>query len=131
MYYNQCEKSGDTSGCHIWLSDGRFQFKTEALVVAAQDGVILTRAYRARVLKELIPQACRVCKQALETIRHILSACEPLHWTERHDKALYRLMLALAAKYQLAVPQGLRWGPDGWQCWRGLTLSYSGSQYPN
>ena len=117
VYFKQCEKSEDTSGCHIWLSDGRFQSKTEALVVAAQDGVILTRAYRARVLKEPIPQACRVCKKAPETIGHILSACDPLHWTlhkERHDRVVYRLMLALAAKYQLAVPQGLRWGPDGW-----------------
>ena len=82
--------------------------------MAAQDGVILTRAYRARVLKEPVPQACRVCKKAPET----MSACEQLHWTlhkERHDRVMYRLMLAQAAKYQLAVPQGLRWGPDGWK----------------
>ena len=44
VYYKQCDDSEDTSGCHIWLTDGRFQARTEALVVAAQDGVI--RAYK-------------------------------------------------------------------------------------
>ncbi len=40
-----------------------------------------------------------------------------LRWTlhkERHDRMLYRLMMTLSRKYGLTVPEGLRWGPDGW-----------------
>ena len=41
VFFKQClEPDRDTSGCHIWLSDGRVD--TEALIVAAQDGVIHT-----------------------------------------------------------------------------------------
>ena len=38
-------------GTFGWLSDGRFRAETERLVIAAQDGVILTNRYKHTVLK--------------------------------------------------------------------------------
>ena len=41
----------DKDGTFAWLSDGRFRAETEALVIAAQDGVIMTNRYKHTVLK--------------------------------------------------------------------------------
>ena len=38
---------------HLWLRKGKQRAKTEALVVAAQDGVIMTRVYQSRVVEEV------------------------------------------------------------------------------
>jgi len=46
---------------HLWLRQGKQRAKTEALVVAAQDGVIMTRAYQSRVLKKSVSPMCRKC----------------------------------------------------------------------
>ena len=43
----------DFERTHLWLRRGKQRAETEALVVAAQDGVIMTRAYQSRVLKEV------------------------------------------------------------------------------
>ena len=118
VFFKQClEPDRDTSGCHIWLSDGRLRADTEALIVAAQDGVIHTRAYQVRVLKLDVPQTCRVCHSAPETVGHVLSCCEPLSWTlykQRHDRVLYQMVLMLCKKHNITVPESLRWGPSGW-----------------
>ena len=118
VFSNQCRQDGwDFAGSHAWLTDGRLRAQNEALIVAAQDGVIHTRAYRARVLKETVSPTYRVCRQAPETIGHLLSGCEPMMWTlykERHDRVLYKLVLALARTAGLTVPERLRWGPQGW-----------------
>ncbi len=42
----------DRAATHAWLRNGRFRAETEGLLVAAQDGVTHTAAYRHRILKE-------------------------------------------------------------------------------
>ena len=79
VFFKQCQEEGwDTSGSHAWLLDGRVQAQTETLIMAAPDGVILTRAYRNRVMGKGVSPVCRVCKGSAETIGHILSSCVPL-----------------------------------------------------
>ena len=78
-------------------------------MVAVQDGVIHTRSYRERILKEPISPVCRVCKLKPETIGHLLSACETMCWKARHDR-----VLGLARRFGFQMPEKLRWGPDGW-----------------
>ena len=74
---------------------GRFRGRTEALIVAAQDGVVHTRTYRVRVLKEwdCASESCRLSAQ--ETLGHILSSC-PQHaqslYKERHNRILYQVV---------------------------------------
>ena len=59
VFYKQCQEEGwDTLGSHAWLLDGRVQAQTEGLIVAAQDGVIHTRAYQHRVQKKPISPTC-------------------------------------------------------------------------
>ena len=103
VFFKQClEPNHDTSGSHIWLSDGHLRAETEALIIAAQDGVIHTRSYQVTVLKMDVPQACQVCHGSPETVGHVLSSCEPLLWTlykQHRDRVLYQLVLMLCKKW--------------------------------
>ena len=45
-----------------WLRTGCQRSETEALIVAAQDGAIMTRAYMVRVLKIPVSVLCRCQK---------------------------------------------------------------------
>ncbi len=66
VFYKQSQKEGmDPQGSHAWLADGRLQARTEGLLIAAQDGVVLTRAYRARVLGDSVPTLCRGLRRPL------------------------------------------------------------------
>ena len=114
IYYRQClSDKWDTVGSFKWLVDGRLQGQTEALIIAAQDGVIMTRDYQQRILGKKGPTSCRCCRQETEKLGHLLSKCEPLFWTlykERHDRVVYQILLALTRKYEMTLPSGLQWG---------------------
>lgn len=118
VFYQQCrEEAWDRRGSHAWLKDGRLRSQTEGLIVAMQDGVLHTRAYQVRILKKTISPTCRVCKLRDETIGHLLSSCEPQKWVAykaRHDRVLYQLVLGLASKFKLTLPESLKWGCEGW-----------------
>ena len=117
-FFGQCHEEGwDTQASHFWLVDGRLQSKTEGLMIAAQDGAVWTRAFRRRNAKESISEICRVCKEAPETVGHLLSACKPMNFTvhkERHDRVLYQVVRALSKRWGLTMPDSLRWGTEGW-----------------
>ena len=56
-----------------------------------QDGVVMTQAYMARVLKMPVSVLCRRCHSMTETIGHILAKCETYFWSlymERHNRVL-------------------------------------------
>ena len=48
------ESETDSRATNQWLVEGRLQPTTEAIIVAAQDGVTYTRVYHARILKHPI-----------------------------------------------------------------------------
>ena len=93
-----------------WLTDGFLQPQTEATIIAAQDGVTHTRAYRTRVLKKSGPAVCRMCGTGTETLGHILSSC-PTHefqaYMERHNRVLYLLVRAILSSLGLKIPKEL------------------------
>ncbi len=97
VFYKQSQKKGmDPQGLHAWLADGRLQARTEGFIIAALDGIVHTRAYRARVLEDSVSTVCRACRTSRETVGHLLSSCEPLKWNlykDRHDRVLYQLVL--------------------------------------
>ena len=81
------------------------------IVVAAQDGVTITRAYRVGVLKEDIPAICRHCGAERETLGHMLAVCESHKFSlykERHDRVLYQLARALVQSLGESMPECLR-----------------------
>lgn len=78
----------DKKATFEWLKEGNLQAETEAVIVAAQDGVTHTNAYRSRILREHSNPLCRACGKADETIGHILAGCESHRWSlykDRHD----------------------------------------------
>ena len=118
VFYNQCQKPGyDFHRSHYWLRDGRVQSQTEALIIAAQDGVIHTRAYRRRILKVNESSHCRLCGRGEETLGHLLAHCKNLSWTlykRRHDRVLYQVVLCIAKLLELTIPKHLHWSVTGW-----------------
>ena len=109
VYYREASAVDrvDQEGTFAWLSDGRFRAETEGLIFAAQDGVLLTNRYKHTVLKQGTSSTCRVCREGDETIGHILSSCRSHLWyliKQRHDRVVYRLMLALCKKLNIKVP---------------------------
>ena len=105
VFYQQASAAEgvDTEGTFAWLSDGRLRAETEGLVIAAQDGVILTNRYKHTVLGTGVSPTCRVCREEAETIGHIMSSCKPHMWSvykERHDRVIYQLMKAFAKSWK-------------------------------
>ena len=86
IHYKNCLALGiDYEGCQAWLTNGRVRAETEALVVAAQDGV---NRYQAVILKNGTDPQRRVCRDGVEMIGHILTSFEAHTWSlikERHD----------------------------------------------
>ena len=105
----------DGQSTHRWLTEGLLVPSTEATIVAAQDGVTHTRAYRGRVQSKPGPVTCRLCGQGQETLGHILSAC-PVQcfkaYTVRHNRVLYLLVKAVMQSLGLTPPRELK-GPGG------------------
>ena len=89
--FHKTKETRNTKLTYKWLRTGRQRAETEALIMAAQDGVVMTRAYMARVLKMPVSVLCRRCHSMPETIGHILAKCETYFWSlymERHNRVL-------------------------------------------
>nr|CAH7731550.1 unnamed protein product [Callosobruchus chinensis] len=74
-----------------FLRSSRLKSETEGFIMACQDGVFNTLVYRSRVMGVNVPDArCRACRQAPETLMHLLSACRTYAGTyvHRHNAAL-------------------------------------------
>ena len=120
MYYENCLAPGiDYEGCNAWHTDGKVRAKMEALVMAAQDGVLYTNRYQVVILKNGTDWQCRVCWDGVKTIGHILTSCKAHGWSlikERHNQVVYQMALALARGSQsLKVPNLWGWCAKGWQ----------------
>ena len=112
VHYREVRKKDtDKKATNKWLTEGRLQAGTEAIIVAAQDCVTYTRAYRRRVLKERISPQCRACGGREETLGHIMSACPAHQWNlykERHDRVLFQLAKAVLNHLGMPVPNDLK-----------------------
>ena len=107
-FRNTIESEGiDSVRSFLWLTKGKVSARTEALVVAAQDGVLWTLSYKQRILKRPIDPMCRCCGEARETVGHILSCCSSKNWSlykERHDRILAVLTRHVCAQVGLPGP---------------------------
>ena len=125
MYFQDWRKdSTDQRSLVVWLAQGRLLSQTSGIVVAAQDGVTMTRAYRERVLREDIQATCLHCGAERETLGHVLAACESHEFSlykECHDRVIYQLAPALVQSLGEGIPECLhrRGGTCGawwWDC---------------
>ena len=59
-YYKELEQpSRNLKDCTLWLRKTEFSARTESVIIAAQDGVLLTRGYKNRIFKAGINANCR------------------------------------------------------------------------
>ena len=73
----------------MWLQRGTLRRETESLVTAAQEQALQTNYRRAKIEKDGTSPLRRMCKQADETVSHIVSECGKMAQSEykgRHDK---------------------------------------------
>ncbi|RZF33428.1 hypothetical protein LSTR_LSTR015404 [Laodelphax striatellus] len=79
----------DCTLSNLWLRHGSLFPETEGFAVAIQDRVIATKVYRKRILQEHgIDDRCRRCREAPETIEHIIAGCSSLarvEYLKRHN----------------------------------------------
>ena len=110
-----------------WLRKGKLSTRTEALIMAAQDGVLQTRAYKQRVQKQKVDPNCRCCGDRAETVGHILSGCETKCWNlykERHDRILAILIRYISDRFD--IKQHTRGGTGNCIPDQGLVLEGRG-----
>ena len=117
-YQRQVRRAGfDMLKCWGWISQFTGASETEALMFAAQDGVVHVRQYRAMVLGHNVSPICPKCRESEETIEHILSSCRVYNWNtykDRHDKVLYQIIRSVATHNNLTIPETLHWGQGQW-----------------
>ena len=88
----------------MWLQRGTLKRETESLITAAQEQALWTNYRKAKIEKDGTSPLCRMCKQADETVSHIVSECSKMTQSEyrgRHDKVVTAVHWGLAKKHGL------------------------------
>ncbi len=79
----------DRKATHAWVREGKMTLTTEALVMVAQDDVVMTRDYL--FMRSSCDHMCRLCGAYKESQGHLLSKCkvyEHKEYRRRHDAVL-------------------------------------------
>ena len=87
----------------MWMTRGTLKREMESLLAAAQEQAIRTNYRRAKIERARTLPLCRMCKQADETVSHIVSECSKLAQTEykrRNDKLATAVHWCLTNKLQ-------------------------------
>jgi hypothetical protein len=91
-----------TSKSWDWLTKGDLKRETENLLIAAQDQALNTNSIKKSIYKQVESDKCRMCGKKVESVTHIVSACEVLaqkDYKRRHDKVALNLHWCLCKKY--------------------------------
>ena len=69
---------------------GQLKRETEGLIMGAQEQALRTNSIKARIDKQDVSSACRLCGERDETVAHIVAECKMLAQKQyrqwRHDK---------------------------------------------
>ena len=85
-----------------WLRNGFLKKESEGLILAAQEQALRTNLIKYRIDKSSETPLCRLCGDATETVRHIVSGCKKLaqrEYRKRHDKVALRVQWEMCRKY--------------------------------
>ncbi|KAK4879905.1 hypothetical protein RN001_008051 [Aquatica leii] len=96
----------DYEASNTWLRKGNIYGETEGFMVAIQDQVIKTRYYSKHIIKDpsTATDKCRLCKQQIETIDHIITGCTTLantEYTRRHNNIAKIIHQQLSKQHKL------------------------------
>ena len=107
-YHQQISKVADLSKTYQWLEKADLKDNTEALILAAQEQALKTRAIEAKIYKTRQDPKCRLCNEQDETIQHIISGCKQLAgtaYTERHNQVANMIYREICEFYNLETPK--------------------------
>ena len=72
-----------------WLKAGKPERETESLICAAQEQALRTNALTNSIDHQDVSPLCRLCKEKVERVTHIVSSCSVLaanQYRKRQDK---------------------------------------------
>ncbi|TWW62315.1 hypothetical protein D4764_04G0009620 [Takifugu flavidus] len=107
MYHRQIEEVADFEKTYQWLEKAGLKDSTEALLMAAQEQALSTRAIEARVYHTRQDPRCRLCGDAPETAQHITTGCKMVAgkaYIERHNKVAGIVYRNIYTEYGLEFP---------------------------
>ena len=87
-----------------WFNKSNIKANTEALIMAAQEQYLNTRAVAHEFYHTVPDPRCRWCKQHAETVAHITSGRSKLagtEYTKRHNNVASIIYRAICAEYDL------------------------------
>ncbi|CAL9694852.1 unnamed protein product [Knipowitschia caucasica] len=108
MYHRSITEVADLKKSYQWLEKAGLQDSTEALIMAAQEQALSTRAIEAQIYHTRQDPRCRLCKEAPETIQHITAGCKMLAgraYMERHNQVAGIVYRNICAEYGLETPR--------------------------
>nr|CAI5831238.1 unnamed protein product [Callosobruchus analis] len=116
IFYKHLEEHGLSEQLTFsFLRSSGLKSETEGFIMACQDGVVNTLVYHGRVMGMNVPDTrCRACRQAPETLMHLLSACKTYAGTayvHRHNAALRVLYYHLRHSYGIDETPVLPYAP--------------------
>uniref|UniRef100_A0AAV2MRB2 Uncharacterized protein n=1 Tax=Knipowitschia caucasica TaxID=637954 RepID=A0AAV2MRB2_KNICA len=76
MYHRSIAEVADLKKSYQWLERAGLQDSPEALIMAAQEQALSTRAIEAQIYHTRQDPRCRLFKGGLETIQHITAGCK-------------------------------------------------------
>ena len=108
MYHRQIVEVADIRKSYQWLEKAGLTDSTEALILAAQEQALGTRSIEAGVYHTRQDPRCRLCKDASETVQHIVAGCKMQAGTantERHNQAAGIVYRNICSEYKLDPPK--------------------------
>ena len=87
-YSRACIDKMDQESTWLWLNKGDIKIETEGMIIAAQDQALPTN-YLKNKYKTSESPLCRLCKEKVETVDHIVAGCKvkvKLYQSEIQDK---------------------------------------------
>ena len=108
MYHRQIEEVADIKKSYQWLEKAGLKDSTEALIMAAQEQALSTRSIEVGIYHTRQDPRCRLCKDAPETVQHIIAGCKMQAGTaymERHNQVAGIVYRNICTEYGLEVPR--------------------------
>jgi len=103
-WHTSVTQVADIGKTYQWLNRTGLEMNTEALIMAAQEQALNTRAVAAEIYHTTQDPHCRLCGEHRETVAHLVSGCSKLAgtaYTDRHNYLAAIVYRAICSKYGL------------------------------
>ena len=87
-----------------WLKAGELKWETESLICTAQEQALRTNAIKNGIDHQDVSPLCRLCKEKVESVTHIVSSCSVLpgnQYRKRHNKLGKKVHWILCKKFEI------------------------------